>query len=415
MTSVLSMDAVLPNTLVPVSLVQHTGRFNGVPEQDCLRGDLVFCNGTVAGMKPPSQSAAPRRMILPRLTECHVHLDKCHTIHRMEGVGGDLMSAITAQAEDRKTWTSEDIRARARSGLEELAEAGCGNVRTHVDWGGDGDAGAVSVAWQVLDELAQETRGAIRLQIAPLIGVDELQEQGFADTIARRIAQSGGVLGGFVLNQPNRRSGIAAAVRAADKHGLALDFHVDEGLEAGLDGLEVIADVIIETGYQGPVLCGHACSLMNRDKDSLKKLAEKLVCSGITVGSLPTTNLYLQGRTAGTPDRRGITRITELRAMGVPVVVGTDNVRDAFCPLGRHDPRQSLAQAAIAAHLDPPFGSYLPMITTEAEKALGLAPTFIDGAAHDDLIVFNTGTTAGLLAGVRPPMAVSAVLQGEPA
>ena len=231
-------------------------------------------------------------------------------------------------------------------------------------------------------------------------------------TIAKTIAETDGVLGTFVLDQPNRRAGIENAFQVADKFGLALDFHVDEGLDDRLDGLEIIADIAIETRFQGPILCAHACSLMNLNQTSLKRVSDKLVQAGITVASLPATNLFLQGRTTGTPDRRGVTRIPELSAAGVPVVVGTDNVRDAFCPLGRHDPRQSLALAALAAHLDPPYGDYLPMITTGARAALGLAPINVEGAAIGDLMLFDAPSTSDLLASVQGPMPLSSVLQG---
>ena len=70
-----------------------------------------------------------------------------------------------------------------------------------------------------------------------------------------------------------------AIFKAAEAHGLALDFHVDEGLADGLDGLGMIADLVIETGFEGPVLCGHCCSLMNVEGDALD-----VIGSGIGAG-----------------------------------------------------------------------------------------------------------------------------------
>jgi cytosine deaminase len=162
-------------------------------------------------------------------------------------------------------------------------------------------------------------------------------------------------------------------LRLADRYGLALDFHVDEGLDPALDGLELIADVAEEMRFRGPVLCGHACSLASRGPDDVARIADKLAARGIAVAALPATNLYLQGRREGTPDRRGITRLHELAARGVDIVIGTDNVRDAFCPVGRHDPLHSLSLAACGAagHLDPPFGRHLRTITSGARGRSG--------------------------------------------
>lgn len=114
--------------------------------------------------------------------------------------------------------------------------------------------------------------------------------------------------------------------------------------------------------------------------------------------SLPTTNLYLQGRKQGeTPDRRGITRLHELAAAGVTVALGNDNVRDAFFPLGGHDPLAALAFAVPALHLDSPFDRWLPLIATSAARAMGADPVPIDRARLSDLMLAEATDMAGLL------------------
>lgn len=393
---------ILENVLVPCSLVANSQNFGGTRVADCVHGDLILRNGCAVALQPSASKAEAARMITPRLTECHVHLDKCHTISRMEGVGGDLAAAIEAQHRDRALWTEDDLRQRAERGLRELIAAGCGVVRSHLDWSPDPATGTPPLAWHVLRELAEDYTDRVSLELAPLVETTELTDLARAEALGKDIASGGGALGVFVFDQPDRSEAIKAALRVAEKYGLPLDFHVDEGLQPGLDGLQMIADILLETEFQGPVLCGHACSLINVSGDPLDAQLEKIARSGLSVASLPTSNLYLQGRRSGTPDRRGITRIRELRVAGVPVVIGTDNVRDAFCPLGRHDPRKSLELAALAAHLDPPFGDYFPMITTEAQKALGQSPTTVDGAAIDDLLIFDAASTSDWLTGTTP-------------
>lgn len=411
MRDTLPADARLPGVLVPASLVAAPERFGGQLQGDCLAGDLVVQKGLAVALE--SATVPPERMVLPKFTEPHVHFDKCHTIDRMQGIGGGLDDAISAQARDRGTWTAGDIRRRASRGLQELLAAGCDTVRTHVDWGTDQDPAAAPLAWDILRELKEEAPAGVLLQRAALTGADMMADAGNARACARRVAQGGGVLGAFVLGQPERQVGILNTFRAAEEAGLALDFHVDEGLAPGLDGLEMIADAALETGFQGPVLCGHACSLMNRTGAEVQRIAEKLTRAGISVAALPATNLYLQGRGAGTPDRRGLTRIHELQAAGVNVVLGTDNVRDAFCPLGSHDPLATLSLAALAAHLDPPFGRHLPMITTRARKALGLAPVTVDGAAIGDLQLFDALSVTDILGSRAAPRSLIEALQGE--
>jgi len=379
--------------LVPTALLADPDRFGGVPVGDCHSGAPVVRDGRLTALGPAQDAAA--QMVIPKLVEPHCHLDKCHTIQRIGQVGGDLAHAIRQQYADKSNWTDDDIRARATRGLAEAHANGCGLVRTHVDWGEDA---APPRAWSVLTELAQD---AGNLQLSALIGIDQWADPNFARDAGAAIAETSGVAGSFVLGHDRIDAGLANIFATAADHGLMLDFHVDEGL-GGYNGLETIADMALATGFDGPILCGHAVSLMDRTLDDITRITDKLARAGITICTLPITNLYLQGRTDGTPDRRGITRLRELRAAGVPVVVGSDNVADAFCPTGAHDPRAALALACVTAHLDPPLGPWLSTITTDAARALGHAPTHIDGAPLDDLLICDAAHTADLISGRTP-------------
>ena len=201
-------DTIVTDVLVPVSLLARPDGFRGRSQGDCLRGDLVIRAGRAVGLQPCTAGAAPRGMVLPGLTECHVHLDKCHTISRMHRVGGDLQAAIDAQRLDRQNWTQEDLRTRATRGLNELTEAGCVAVRSHIDWSHGQEAATPPLAWHVLGELVEDLCGRVDLQLAALTGVDVLSDADLATAIAKPIVAKNGVLGAFVLDQPNRRAGI---------------------------------------------------------------------------------------------------------------------------------------------------------------------------------------------------------------
>ncbi|WP_299295912.1 amidohydrolase family protein [uncultured Tateyamaria sp.] len=381
------------NVLVPRKLIDDPGAFGGAPWDDCLHGAPVIKDGRLIALTP--STGAPQRMVLPRLVEPHCHLDKCHTIHRLGQVGGNLRHAITRQFEDKVHWTEEDLRARASKGLAEAQANGCHLIRSHVDWGTDP---APPLSWRMLCDLAAETPG---LQLAALIGANQWADPAFVSAAVPTIAATGGVLGAFVLDHDHIDTALEHIFDAAVQHGLMLDFHVDEGL-GDFNGLEAIADRAIATGFEAPILCGHAVSLMDRTEPDFARIADKCARAGMTICALPVTNLYLQGRVEGTPDRRGITRLRELRAAGVPVIVGSDNVADAFCPLGAHDPRAALALGCVTAHLDPPLGDWLSAITTDAAAALGHRPVTVDGAALSDLLTCDVTHTADLVSGHTP-------------
>lgn len=390
---------------IPASMVSSGDSFGGVRQGDLLCGTLVIRGGRAEAIERDPSLERPRHIVMPRLSEAHVHLDKCHSIERCTDVGGDLSVAIAAQRRDMALWTAEDLRRRAGRGLEELVRAGCGAVRSHVDWATGLGHPDMPLAWEVLGDLAEDAaRRGVVLQRAALTGIDEMADAAVAGAVARMVARTGGALGSFVLHHDRRREGLHNLFALAERYGLPLDFHVDEGLDPRLDGLELIADVALDTRFEGPVLCGHACALASRDEDDIARIADKLATAGIAVAALPATNLYLQGRRDGTPDRRGITRLHELPARGVPVVIGTDNVRDPFCPVGRHDPLHSLSLAVLAGHLDPPFGRHLPAVTTAARRAMGLSPNMIDGADAADLLVFEVPSLSGLISGAAAPV-----------
>ena len=378
------------NILVPQSLIAAPAAFGGMPQGDCLHGTPVVREGRLMGLAAPEGAAT--HIVLPRLTEPHCHLDKCHTIARLGQVGGDLRHAIARQYEDKANWTEDDLRARASRGLAEARSNGCHLIRSHVDWG---DGPAPPLSWSVLTTLAEDAPG---LQLAALIGLNQWADADFATKAAAAVARTGGVLGAFVLDHDRMQDGLTQIFAAARRHDLMLDFHVDEGL-GDFNGLEAIADMALATGFDRPILCGHAVSLMDRSPHDFARIAGKCARAGITVCTLPVTNLYLQGRVDGTPDRRGITRLSELRAAGVPVVVGSDNVADAFCPLGAHDPRAALALACMTAHLDPPLGDWLSAITTDAAMALGHPAGHVDGAVLADLLTCEVTHTANLISG----------------
>lgn len=390
------------DVLVPRSLLRDPDRFGGAAAGDCHCGRPVWRKNRLVALAPGG-TERPTRLLLPHLVEAHCHLDKCHTLPLLGAVGGNLASAIEAQDGVTASRDARHLVACANRGIREARQAGCRLVRSHVDWG---DATTPPPAWRVLTGMAADG-----VQWAALTAIDRMADRSMARAVAGHVAQAGGVLGGFVLDQDSGdiRAGLEHVFAEADRLGLMLDFHVDEGLGAH-NGLEAIADTALATRFEGPILCGHAASLMNRTADEVARIADKLARAAITVCALPTTNLYLQGRTCGTPDRRGITRLRELAAAGVRVIVGSDNVSDAFCPVGQHDPMAALHLTVLTAHLDPPLGRWLPMVTTDAARAIGADPVHVDGARRGDLLISEARDVAELIAGRKDLAPLTAVL-----
>jgi cytosine/creatinine deaminase len=340
---------------------------------------LTLSGKTIAGVEPTPGPAT--QTVLPLPVEPHVHLDKAFTIARAPADAPGLFGAIEAMARDKANWTPLDLLTRIEDGMVEAWAAGTRAIRTHIDW----TEPATPLAWEAAAEVAQGWADRMPLIRSSLSGIDLLGDPDHGPAIATRVARDGQVLGAFIYRHADLETRIPFVFDLAEKHGLMLDFHVDEGLDPEATGLDLIVDQATRRGMGERVLCGHACSLSIR-KDAAR-IIDKMARSGVALTVMPTTNLYLQDMTPGrSPRQRGLAPAQELRAAGVSVLFGTDNVRDPFYPMGIHDPLESLRLAALAAHITP--ADWVNAITDAPARALGLAPQSLAvGEAADFLLL----------------------------
>ena len=340
---------------------------------------LTLSGGRIAAVEPMPGPAT--QTVIPLPVEPHVHLDKAFTIARARTTAPGLFGAIEAMAADKANWTADDLRSRMTAALQEAWASGCRALRSHIDWTDP----AVPLAWDIAAEVAQDWAARMPLIRSSLSGIDLLGDPNIGPQIAARVAQDGQVLGAFIYRHPDLETRIPFVFDLAEMHGLMLDFHVDEGLDAEATGLDLIVAEATRRGMGDRVLCGHACSLSIRpDAD---RAIDALARSGVALTVMPTTNLYLQDMAPGrSPRLRGLAPAMNLRAAGVRVLFGTDNVCDPFYPLGLHDPLESLRLAALAAHVPP--GDWVDAITDAPARALGLAPQRLTvGEAADFLLL----------------------------
>ncbi len=364
---------------------------------------LTLADGRIAAVDPAFGPAT--HTVLPLPVEPHVHLDKAFTIARARTTAPGLFGAIEAMAADKTNWTADDLRTRIEAGMVEAWQAGCRAIRSHIDWNDP----AVPLAWDVAAEVAQDWATRMPLIRASLSGIDVLGDPDLGPAIAARVARDGQVLGAFIYRHPDLETRVPFVFDLAEKHGLMLDFHVDEGLEVEATGLDLIVAEATRRHIGHRVLCGHACSLSVRP-DAARAM-DALAASGVALTVMPTTNLYLQDMAPGrSPRLRGLAPAQELRTAGVPVLLGTDNVRDPFYPMGLHDPLESLRLAALSAHLAP--GTWVDAITTAPARALGLAPQRLAVGEPADFLLLPAADVLAALA--RPGVPRTVIRGGVP-
>ncbi len=178
----------------------------------------------------------------------------------------------------------------------------------------------------------------------------------------------------------------------AEERGLNLDMHVDESSDAEARTLIRIARMAVKRGFKGRILAGHVCALALQTDEFIKDTMAACKDAGIEFVSLPAVNLYLQARGTNrrTPHWRGVTLLHELKAYGLNVAIGGDNVRDPFYGYGDHDMVENFAQAVKIAHLDHPHEDWITAVTSVPAAIMQLPQLGTIGRGRPaDLIVLK--------------------------
>ena len=388
----------LRNASVPSAMM-------GRPGGDIERVDITIDGGRIAGITP--YTAGPGRdldggLVLPALVDIHTHLDKGHIWPRRPNEDGTWETALNRSIADTvERWSAHDVERRMDFALRCAYAHGTAAIRTHIE----STPPQHDISWDVFERMRERWAGRIELQAVSLVGPLVLVDQAELETVAKRVAAAGGMLGGAVRSFPQSREAMRAVVETAGRHGLDIDIHADETLDPTSDVLLALAEAVIETGYKGRVLAGHCCALTTQGEAIQQRTIEKVARAGIAIVSLPLCNLYLMGRNARggvTPLQRGVTLLHEFRAAGVPVAIASDNTRDPFYAYGDLDAVEVLREGARVLHFDHPIEEAWPWARTVAGDAAKIAgfdyTAEIAVGAPADLLLFRARNWTELLA-----------------
>jgi cytosine/creatinine deaminase len=367
-----------------------------LPAAGSRRFDVAIANGCVAAFsehQTPLASSNDGRidarggLLLPCFVDIHTHLDKGLIAPRTGCPEGDLFASIEVAAKDRGAWTADDVAIRMDWSLRAAYAHGTRGVRTHIDF----VTSDTPPAWDVVELLAHKWHSKIALQRVSLTPLDVLADPVEGTKVAATVARTGGVLGCFVYRNENLKKKLEKVFALAASYELELDFHVDEGLDADAEGLRKIAEMVPRFSMQGRVVCGHVCSLIAQPLNVAQATLKICKDAGIALVTLPTTNLFLQGRAGEeTPQQRGLTRIHEARAAGVMLALASDNHHDPFYPYGDLDVWSAFTLGAQLAHLKNPVSDWLDLITSAPAYLMGLpdvSPVQIGSPA--DFVLLN--------------------------
>lgn len=341
-------------------------------------------------------------LVLPALSEPHAHLDKAYLCESIDNPTGDLLGAIEAMTAAAPNITAADTVRRAERAARAYAVNGTTLIRTHVDLTEETGLRSVLALIEVRERLADLVRiEVVALSGWPIGGLEGDHQRGL---LRDAVAAGADVVGGCPHLDSAPEFAIDHFVSVAVDAGLPVDLHTDEHLDPTRSTLEHLARVATSAGPATRVTASHCVSLGLQPETEQRRIADLLAAAGVHVVTLPGTNLFLQGREHRQAMPRAITAVPALRAAGVNVAAGWDNLQDPFNPMGRADGLETASLAVIAAHLLP--DAAYDAVSNAGRRLMGLPEAGPGVGQAADLVILPATTTRAAIAEAPAPRTV---------
>ncbi|MFZ9628745.1 MAG: amidohydrolase family protein [Ilumatobacteraceae bacterium] len=350
---------------------------------------------------------AGRALALPALAEAHAHLDKAFLSEIVPNETGDLMGAIEGIMSHAHLITADGTLERVERAARTIAAHGATHIRTHVDVRHDNRLASVHAVVAVRERL----RDLIDIEIValsdwPISGPDGADQRAL---LRDALAAGADLVGGCPHLDPQPEPALEAFLEVAADAGVAVDLHTDEHTDPSRSTLEHLARRILATGFDRTVTASHCVSLGMMSESEQRRIGALLAEAGVHVVALPASNLYLQGRDLQQAMPRALTAIRSLRAEGVDVAAGWDNLQDPFNPMGRGDCLETASLMVMAGHLL--HDEALDTVTNATRRLMGLPPAGTDVGMVADLVLVRAQTVRAALA--AGPMPRTVVRRGQ--
>jgi cytosine deaminase len=374
---------------------------------DGTLGDLGCASGRIAAIGNLSGRPAARmlrcesRAVTPGLVESHIHLDKALLSDRTPSVEGTLQEAIRITGEAKRRFTVEDIRTRARAVLDMAVRHGTTAMRSHVEV--DPIVGLQGL--EALLPLKAEYAPALDLQLCAFAQEGILQASGTETLLAEALRRGADVIGGCPYNDTDANAQIDIVFRLARQFDVDADFHVDFFDEPEHLHVRYIAEQAIRHGWQGRVVLGHCTELAALPPVDLAPIAGLMRDAGLGVITLPATDLYLMGRKDSHRVRRGLAPVKRLIEAGVTVAAATNNVRNAFTPVGNANLALMGFLLTVGAHMGTVAeqAEVLKILTEYPARLLRLTGYGLAVGCQADLVVWDTQRADEIAATLASP------------
>ncbi len=358
--------------------------------------DLLVHEGRIVEVRPAIEAPAREEidatgcLVSPPFVDAHFHLDSVLSLGRPRlNESGTLFEGIRIWGELRATLTHEEVLERVLAYADLAIAQGIGAIRSHVDVSDDRLVG-VGALLEAKRRLAPWL--TIQLVAFPQDGLYR-NPRGLANLV-RALELGVEVVGGIPHHErtmeEGRRSVVELCTIAAER-GLRIDLHCDETDDPLSRHVETLVAEVQRLGLGGRAAGSHLTSLHSVDNYWASKLLALMAEAGVAAIPNPLINIWLQGRHDTYPKRRGLTRVAEMWAHGIPVAFGHDCVMDPWYPLGAADMLEVAKMAIHVGHLTSrqAMRAAFEAITSVPAAILGLEGYGLEPGCRADLVILE--------------------------
>lgn len=358
--------------------------------------DIGIAAGRIAAVEPAlaahaaDEIDAAGHLVTPPFVDAHFHMDATlsYGLPRVNQ-SGTLLEGIALWGELKPMLTQDALVERALAYCDWAVARGLLAIRSHVDV-----CDPRLLAVEALLHVRERVRPYLDLQLVAFPQDGVLRAPGALDNLKRALDMGVDVVGGIPHFERTMAQG-AESVRllcelAADR-GLRVDMHCDESDDPLSRHIETLASETVRLGLQGRVAGSHLTSMHSMDNYYVSKLIPLMREAGVAAIANPLINITLQGRHDTYPRRRGMTRVPELLAAGVPVAFGHDCVMDPWYSLGSGD---MLEVAHMGLHVAQMTGqeamrACFAAVTAMPAQILGLDGYGVAPGCRADLVLLQ--------------------------
>jgi cytosine/creatinine deaminase len=334
---------------------------------------------------------AQGQLLSAPFVDAHFHMDATLSYGQPRvNQSGTLLEGIALWGELKPTLNRQEIIDRALQYCDWAVAKGLLAIRSHVD---TSDARLLAV--EALLEVKSLVAPYLDLQLVafPQDGVLRAGNDAFA-LLKKALDMGVDVVGGIPHFERTMVQG-ALSVRMlceeAQTRGLRVDMHCDETDDPMSRHIETLCFETSRLGLEGRVSASHLTSMHSMDNYYVSKLLPLIHEAKIAVIANPLINITLQGRHDTYPKRRGMTRVPEMLAHGIPVAFGHDCVMDPWYSFGSAD---MLEVASMGLHVAQMTGQEavrqcFESVTSTPAKIIGLEGYGIAKGNYADFVLLQ--------------------------